>query len=168
MNNAAITTANADEISLRRTIRDFAAFADNALFDRLGALFAPEIELDYSALGAPATRIRREDLMQNWSALLPGFDLTLHDVSINGIQISTDSATCSARVRADHFVDGLYWQVSGEYRFELNRASTRWATARWEIRALTLLLDGELGSRDVFAAATAHASAGQKERSAAA
>ncbi len=160
MTSPATAGASADEISLRKTIRDFGAFADNHLFKQLEALFAPEVRLDYSALGAPAAPIRREDLMRNWAGLLPGFDLTLHDINIERIEITPDAALCSARVCAEHFVDGLYWQVSGHYRFEMHRTSSRWNTARWEISALTLSVEGELGSREVFAAATARVQAG--------
>ncbi|MEN3111958.1 nuclear transport factor 2 family protein [Uliginosibacterium paludis] len=159
--------ANADEISLRKLVRDFGAFADNGLFDQLGTLFAPEVRLDYSALGAPAVQLSREALIGNWASLLPGFDLTLHDIDISDLTLTADTARCEAALQADHFVGAHYWQLTGRYSFELRRTSVRWNIACWEITALTLSLDGELGSREVLAAATANVSRRRSAESAA-
>ncbi|MDP5238717.1 nuclear transport factor 2 family protein [Uliginosibacterium sp. 31-16] len=141
--------AEKDRAILHKTVRDFGAFADDGAFDRLAALFAPRITLDYSSLtGQPASTLSSTELMAQWASLLPGFDLTCHAINIPSADIRGVLATVEAAVCADHFIADQWWQVQGCYEFVFHKID-----GAWKIETLRFHLTGESGSRDVLALA---------------
>lgn len=135
-----------DLATLRALVRNFGAFADAGLFVHLGALFAPRVHVDYSSLNgqAPAS-VETDALMREWAGVLPGFDLTFHDIDGISIDLQGDSAAVGANLCADHFVAGLFWRARGRYEFVFHRID-----GRWKIETLRFLLREEEGTREAF------------------
>jgi ketosteroid isomerase-like protein len=113
------------------------------------------VRVDYTSLAGGKPEVKSNSLlMSEWAAVLPGFDRTRHAISDVTAKVSGDAAAATAKVTADHWIKGAHWQVSGRYDYALVRDGRN-----WRITAHKLTVTGEIGSRDVFAPATAAAKA---------
>ena len=144
-----------DEAAIATIIESVGTFADLGEFAALEALYAPEIELDYTSLagGEPET-VSNVELMTRWAGVLPGFDRTRHEVDEIVVTIAGDRAAATAKVVADHWVGELHWQVAGNYAYAFERLADGWV-----ITAHRFDVTGEQGTRDVFGAASMAAAA---------
>ncbi|WP_406609460.1 nuclear transport factor 2 family protein [Agarivorans sp. JK6] len=150
------STLSQDEAQIRSNINSYAALADQAAFEYLGRLFAPEVSLDYTSLfGGEVQQINREELMMQWAGFLPGFDTTFHQISNHRVTVNDNSANARVDFTASHWLgsDG-FWQISGEYVFTLQRVQNN-----WEISSVQLISKQETGSREVLAKAPEQANA---------
>ena len=141
---------NADSAKIHSVVKSFGALADQSAFEYLGSLFTKAVTVDYtSAFGGEPAVVERQDLMTQWAALLPGFDVTYHDISDVNIDYMKDKAKVVAKIKASHFLgeDG-FWQITGTYVFVMKKVDEQWL-----ICSLTLISNGESGSRDVLAKA---------------
>lgn len=144
-----------DEAAIKTIIESVGTLADTHNFEALEALYAPEVEVDYTSLAGGERELKSaKALMTEWASVLPGFDRTRH--AISNIQVSTNgqTATATAQVIADHYVADLFWQVRGDYEYRLEKNS-----AGWQITAHTFNLKEESGTRDVFEPALSNAQA---------
>ncbi|MEM8883327.1 MAG: nuclear transport factor 2 family protein [Planctomycetota bacterium] len=138
-----------DVAAVTSVVEGVALLADLGEFDALERLYAGTVRVDYSSLNGVAAADRKaSELMREWAAVLPGFDRTRHALANIAVRVDGSRAIATADVVADHFVDKLFWQVRGGYRYELEKTD-----GRWRIRSHTLTLRGESGTRDVFALA---------------
>lgn len=145
----------ADEAAVKTIVESVAVLADRSEFEALERLYADEVLVDYSSLnGQPAELKSPQALMTDWAGVLPGFDRTRHD--LGGVEAIIDGDTAAARadVSAGHWIGEAYWQVDGQYAYELVRAPHG-----WKITSMTFTLEDETGSRDVFGPAIAAAAA---------
>lgn len=136
-----------DEAKITLTAQSMGTLADNNQYTQLEQIFAPEVLVDYtSAFGGEAATIKRGDLMNNWAALLPGFDVTYHDLTNIKVVQKGNKATVTADIVASHYIgkDG-YWQIAGTYTYEMVKTAND-----WQIASLTLHAGDEQGSRDVL------------------
>ncbi|MEL6826649.1 MAG: nuclear transport factor 2 family protein [Pseudomonadota bacterium] len=144
-----------DEATIKTIVESVGLLADRHEFDALEKLYADEFMLDYSSLsGAPAEVKSPQALMTEWASVLPGFDRTRHALSDVRTTIDGDQAAATANVEAGHWVDGAYWQVDGQYDYQLERQA-----GTWKIISMTFSLEDETGSRDVFGPAIEAATA---------
>ena len=135
-----------DQAAVATIVESVGALADRGEFDALARLFADEFMLDYSSLnGQPAARRKPLELMSEWAAVLPGFDRTRHALSDIVVDVSGPIASARADVVASHWIGDGFWQVDGHYDYELAMVDGEWA-----IMSMTLTLENETGSRDVF------------------
>lgn len=144
-----------DETAIKTIVESVGTLADTGNFEALEALYAPEIEVDYTSLAGGEVELKSPKvLMTEWAGVLPGFDRTRHEVS--NIQVSSDgkTAAASADVIADHWMGDLFWQVKGGYVYRLAKDGDRWL-----INAHQFNLREEHGTRDVFASAIENATA---------
>lgn len=142
-----------DEAAITGIVESVGVLADRGEFDALARLYADEFMLDYSALNGEAGAQKTPlDLMAEWAGVLPGFDRTRHALSGIQVGISGEQATAKANVIASHWVDDLFWQVTGHYDYSLARFGDA-----WKITSMTFTPDGETGTRDVFGPAMAAA-----------
>lgn len=141
---------NLDEEHIKLQLQSMGTLADQSAFDYLVNVFSEEVYIDYtSAFGGEPSVVKRDDLMRSWAGLLPGFDLTRHELSNLQVKINGNGATAHADITANHFLGNGFWQISGRYEYELEKANTDWS-----IRSLTLIAESEKGSRDVLGAAS--------------
>lgn len=142
------------EASALSTIEAFAVYADKRQFTSLEKVFADKVVVDYtSAFGGEPASVESGMLMTQWASLLPGFDVTRHDLSDIQVSIDGDKALGSALVTASHWIDDGFWSISGMYNFELVRSGFE-----WQITKLTLKATEEKGAREVLGQATTAAS----------
>ncbi len=149
MTLASLTPAAAatpDEAAIRTIVESVAVLADSGNFEALERVYADEIHVDYTSLAGGEPELKSpQALMNEWAAVLPGFDRTRHAISNVEADVSGRTATATADVVADHYVGELFWQVSGHYRYRFVRDDDR-----WRITAMTFNLEDETGTRDVF------------------
>lgn len=156
--SAAPTAAGAisleDRTAIVDVITDIAAGADRHQWERVRGAFADTVTLDYTSLwgGEPATSVADEVVAQ-WSGLLPGFDQTLHLVTNHTIvDGSEDSATAEADFQAAHRIGTDMWVLMGHYRYELVKV-----TGDWKVLAMTMTWTHETGDRGLVAKAAEQA-----------
>lgn len=150
--STAENTRAIDEAAISTIIESVAILADRGHFEALERLYAEEIRVDYTSLASGEIELKSPQVLMNqWAATLPGFDRTRHQLSNISVVVDCDSAVATADVIADHYVDNLFWQVVGSYRYELVKQG------QWRITAMTFTLEEESGTRDVFGPATRNA-----------
>ncbi|WP_420459173.1 nuclear transport factor 2 family protein [Neolewinella sp.] len=99
-------------------------------WDRVTALFADSVQMDYSALGAkPATQSPGETV-DGWRTLLPGFERTVHNPHNLAVWVAGDRATATYDALATHYLDGQQWTVFAGYDSEFIRQDGQWKIAR--------------------------------------
>lgn len=143
---------NFDQEQIKLQLQSMGTLADQNAFEYLGRIFSDEVLVDYtSAFGGEPATVPRVELMKSWAGLLPGFDLTRHDLSNMQVMVKGNSATATADITANHYLTDLktgehgFWQISGEYNYELEKGANGWT-----IKSLTLVAGPEKGSRDVL------------------
>lgn len=154
-NAATGETRSPDVAAIKTIVESVAVLADSGSFEALEKLYADEIRVDYTSLsgGEPELKSPRA-LMNEWAGVLPGFERTRHEISNIEVTVTATSAVVTADVVADHHVAGLFWQVAGNYRYELADTGDG-----WRIAAVTFNLQSEQGTRDVFGPAIENAAA---------
>ena len=144
-----------DRAAISTIVESVAVLADRGHFDALERLYWEEVEVDYTSLSGGEVELKSSRALMNaWAGVLPGFDRTRHQISNVVVDVDGDRATATADVVADHWVAGLFWQVRGDYRFELRREEDDWRISHHAFH-----LDEEFGTRDVFGPATENAAA---------
>ncbi|WP_421899273.1 nuclear transport factor 2 family protein [Maridesulfovibrio sp.] len=152
---AAVKSADnsADVAAIKTVMESMANMADRNEYDALEKIFADEVEVDYTSLGGGEVEVKSNTaLMSAWASLLPGFERTRHTLNNLQVKVDGDKASGSSKVTADHWVDGMFWSVTGTYDYVFRKED-----GQWLITKLTLNFVSETGTRDVFAAAMKHA-----------
>ncbi len=148
-------TRSTDVAAITTIVESVAVLADRANFEALEKLYADEILVDYTSLAGGEPEIKSPQvLMTEWAGVLPGFERTRHAISNVEVSVSGHHAVATADVVADHYVAGLFWQVEGDYRYELVETEDGWF-----ITAATFNLQNENGTREVFGPASENAAA---------
>lgn len=118
----------------------FAAHVDAQQWEHLLDIFGGDVQVDYTSLfGGERQSMTREQLINGWRQLLPGFTRTTHLIGSPSILVSGETAQVSASVVAWHFIndpdlDGAdLWLVGGCYEIIFNKRDDV-----WRISALTL------------------------------
>ena len=144
-----------DEAAIKTIVESIGVLADRGNFEAVEKLYADEVELDYTSLtGGEVEHISPRALMTQWASVLPGFDRTRHALSDIAVTLDGTRAEATANVIADHYVGDLFWQVRGDYRYELQKTD-----GIWRVTSHTFNLREESGTRDVFGPASENAAA---------
>ena len=152
-NTAFATGDSADVSGIKTVMESMATLADRSEYEALENTFADEVEVDYTSLGGGEVEVKSNTaLMTAWAGLLPGFERTRHTLTNLRAKVHGETATATCDVTADHWVDDLFWSVTGTYDFGFRKED-----GQWRITALTLNFQSETGTRDVFAAAMKNA-----------
>ncbi|MBE9137438.1 nuclear transport factor 2 family protein [Nodosilinea sp. LEGE 07088] len=142
-----------DEAAIATMVHSVANLADQGDFETLESLFASEIQVDYTSLFGGAIQTQTpEGLMTAWASVLPGFDQTYHAISNIQVDVKGDRAIATADVTASHYLGDDYWQVSGQYEYQLVRQPNH-----WKVETMTFKLSDEQGDRALLEQATAAA-----------
>ncbi|MET7346170.1 nuclear transport factor 2 family protein [Streptomyces sp. NPDC087866] len=119
-----------------------AVYADRREWDKLGALFADKVLLDYTSLnGGEPVRLTPKEITEAWTATLSSYDSTQHLLANQLVALDGDRAMCTASFQATHRLAAAHgaslWTLGGDYRWELARSGDRWLidtvvmTAAW-------------------------------------
>ena len=86
-------------------------------------VFSDQVELDYSSMtGNPSAVISKQDIVDSWKGILPGFDFTHHQIGNVIVNIEDTVASVFVYGTATHFLEdenGNIWTVVGSYDFDL-------------------------------------------------
>lgn len=142
-----------DTAAIKTVIESMATLADRNEYEALERIFADEVEVDYRTLAGGEVEVKsNQALMTAWAGLLPGFDRTRHRITDIEVEIDGSEATGRSQVTAAHWLDDLYWEVSGNYQYGFRKVDRQWV-----ITKLTFVFISEKGTRDVFPLAVENA-----------
>ena len=138
--------------AVRSIVASVAHHIDAKRWSELQALYAAEVETDYTSLfgGTPQTQ-PSETLIGGWRGVLANVR-TQH--LLGPVTVATSGATATARchVRALHQIAGApggdEWEVLGHYVFELARQQDGWRIRRMKLETLA-----QTGNRNLLAEA---------------
>ena len=135
-----------DEAAIHTIVESVANLADTGNFESLEKLYAQEVEVDYTSAFEGEVGLKSpQALMTQWASSLPGFDRTRHQISNVETKIRGNKATATADVTANHYLDKMFWQITGSYEYGLVKED-----GQWVINKMTFLVESEQGSRDVI------------------
>ena len=113
------------QAQIQANVAGVAHYIDAKEWPALRALFADEVETDYTSLfgGAPQ-RTAADALIEGWRTLLAAV-VTQHLLGPVVVSVTGDRAEARCHVRALHIVAGAAsgdtWEVLGHYLFDLTR-----------------------------------------------
>jgi ketosteroid isomerase-like protein len=135
-----------DEAAIHTIVESVATLADQKNFESLEQLYAEKVEVDCtSAFGGKVELKSPQALMTQWASSLPGFDRTRHEISNIEAVVNGNKATATADVVADHYLEKMFWQITGSYEYGLVKED-----GQWTINQMTFLAESEQGSRDII------------------
>jgi hypothetical protein len=142
--------------SIRTVVTGVVHHVDAKRWTELRALFADEVQTDYTSLfGGVPQRQTGDALIAGWRAALEPV-VTQHLLGPITVELGTDTATARCHVRAFHAFpaapSGPHWEVLGHYVFTLGPASTS-----WHVRAMKLETLLQIGNTRLLAEAAAAA-----------
>ena len=126
--------------AIRSVVARVAHTIDRKDWDALAALYADEVETDYTSLfgGAPA-RQAAGDLIAGWTAALANVS-TQHLLGPIDVDVAGARAVAECHVRAWHLAEGApggdEWVVGGHYVFGLEREARGWRITRMKLETL--------------------------------
>ncbi|WP_106398079.1 nuclear transport factor 2 family protein [Actinocorallia populi] len=144
-------------LEIIETCTRMAWHADHREWDRLEAVFADKVTLDYTSLhgGEPAVLTPRQ-IADAWSGALGGFDATQHLITNHLVDVDGDRAVCTAAFQATHRLADPHgsplWTLGGDYRFDLVRTA-----AGWRITGVVMTATWADGNQNLPALAAARA-----------
>jgi hypothetical protein len=140
-----------DCIDIAARIGALAVHIDARRWSEILELFAPELKADWTSLfGGEPQHLKREQLVNNWRRLLPGFTHTTHLIGPPTVLLSGNTAQASASVVAWHFIrepgfEGKdLWQAGGCYEIGFAKLDRG-----WRITAMTLARAWAQGNQDL-------------------
>ncbi len=106
-------------------------YADAHRWDDCQQLFTQDPFIDYSSsTGVPGSRVKAAQLMQNWAAFLPKFQVTQHLLSNFLVEIDGQQAQCFCYEQAIHYASGTQggdlWTVYATCETELVKQEEGW------------------------------------------
>lgn len=117
--------------SIQSVIVRVAHEIDRKQWRRLRALYADQVETDYSALfGGTPQRQHGDELVSGWEKTL-GAVSTQHLLGPVDVAVTGETATAQCHVRAWHRANGCAggdeWVVAGHYTFRLAKVGEAWS-----------------------------------------
>ena len=130
----------ADILAIQAVVARVAHTIDGRRWAELRALFAEEVQTDYTSLfGGEIQEQRGDDLIAAWRDLL-GSVVTQHFLGPVEVEAATQVARAQCHVRAYHVKKGTpggeEWMVAGHYVFELQRFVSGWAIRKMKLEAI--------------------------------
>ena len=111
----------------------FFAATDARNWDHVEKSMDEQVLLDYSSMnGNPPAMLRALDIVTAWSAFLPGFDRTHHQLSDFIVKKAANTATAHFDGHANHYLDGDVWTVRGSYDIKLRLVNNRWLVTEFK------------------------------------
>ncbi|MGV9452554.1 nuclear transport factor 2 family protein [Streptomyces sp. NPDC003635] len=105
--------------------------SDQRELEALKSVFADEVRLDCTSLngGEPAV-LSPEQIVDAWSQVLGGYDVTQHLLANHLVTLADDTAVCTAAFHATHRLANPFgaplWTLGGTYRFDFVRVGGAW------------------------------------------
>ncbi|MER6674578.1 nuclear transport factor 2 family protein [Streptomyces sp. NPDC000983] len=123
-----------DRSDIIDTCTRMAWYADLRDWDRLAAVFADKVTLDYTSLngGEPVT-LEPGQIAAAWREGFSRYTATQHLLTNHLVTVDGDGAVCTAAFHATHHgssdLGATLWTLGGTYRFDLVRTAGGWRIA---------------------------------------
>lgn len=140
----AAEAATPDDERIRRAVESLGAATDSRDWTAVRALFAEDVDLDYTSVagGAPA-RVKADALVAGWTQGLDRYQSTRHNFSGARVTIQGDQATAAFSGQATHVkTNGERWSCGGDYTYRFVRTPQG-----WKANAATFAMQWEQGIR---------------------
>jgi len=135
-----------DKLAIIQLLNQFGLAIDLRDWDSFRNLFAESVVFDYSSIGEIAGTLKPEEIANTASNDLGGFKTTQHVITNHIVELSGNTATCKAHVRAMHLLpnDDLepMLEIGGYYIAGLSRTDLSWKIESWKF--VILWSKGEL------------------------
>jgi hypothetical protein len=141
----------ADVQAVQSVVARVAHHIDGRRWPELLALFANEVETDYTSLFGGQVQKQRADalVLGGWKKMLSALDVTQHLLGPIDVRVQAASAIAECHVRGYHRSargrTGPEWMVAGHYIFELAKVGSE-----WKIRKLTLQTFYQTGNSNLL------------------
>lgn len=146
--NDSLINSLADRIRIIELINRFGMSIDLRDWSSFRSLFVNQVQFDYSSIGEIAGNLPVNDIVNTARQDLGGFQTTQHIITNHLVEIENDTATCSAHVRAMHFLPNKapesLLEIGGYYNAELILADSDWKIKSWKFTVLWSRGDLEL------------------------
>lgn len=131
---------SSDVEQIRSVVIRVSHFIDRRAWADLRALYAAEVETDYTSLFGGTPQVQPADvLIQGWRLAL-GRVSTQHLLGPIDVQLSRGTAVAECHVRAWHHAPGTAggdeWVVAGHYLFTLRREDEGWKITTMKLETL--------------------------------
>ena len=131
-------TVNAQNMKdINETISQLFVASDNREWNKVEAIFADQVELDYSSMnGNPAVVLSPKQITDNWKTILPGFTNTHHQLGNFITKQNGNTAEVFCYGTATHFLEheaGNIWTVVGSYNIELKQIDDKWRVSKMKL-----------------------------------
>lgn len=128
-------TANAQDMKeINETVSQLFVASDNRDWNKVEAIFADQVELDYSSMnGNPAVALSPKQITDSWKTILPGFTSTHHQLGNFITHSNGETADVFCYGTATHHLeheDGNIWTVVGSYNLELQQVNGKWRVSK--------------------------------------
>ena len=124
------TDMNTEKWNIVETVTQLFVATDSSNWQKLQAVLADSVQLDYSSMNnQPASMTSPTEIIEQWSAVLPGFDFTHHQLGNFMVEINGETAHCFCYGTATHYLEsdeGNIWTVVGSYDFDLQKENNQW------------------------------------------
>ena len=129
------------EHSIVENINALFSGADERNWVKVKSVLSQQVMLDYSSMtGAPASSVSPEQIVTAWSAFLPGFSRTNHQLSDFKVERKDREAVVTYSGKADHYLNESVWVVEGTYT-----TGVKLINGIWLITSLTFHLQKKSG-----------------------
>lgn len=126
-----------DERAIILTVNSIATNAERRDWQAVQAVFADEVLLDYSSMGAKVETLKPAVIIERWKAILPGVEVTQHTVTNHEVKMNGAEAACFSYVDSLHFLPNdsgkNTWRVMGTYEHHLVKTAKGWHVDRMKL-----------------------------------
>ena len=143
-------------LAVQAVVARVAHYIDGRRWKELRALFADEVETDYTSLFGGEVQKQSADalVLEGWQTLLSPLDATHHLLGPIDVEVKRKTATAECHVHAYHLASsaksGPDWTLAGHYDFTLHRNY-----GGWKIEKLVLQTSYQTGNRQLLSEAGA-------------
>lgn len=127
-------TAIEDRVALEELMNRYAAGIDRRQWAEVRAVFADEIEADFTAIGSRSVfRGQADQWVETIRATIIGFDATQHFFANHSVELDGDMAKDLRYMQARHMLGGAHYTIGGWYEGEMRRGPEGWRIRRYKL-----------------------------------
>lgn len=119
-----------DRSEIENTILNYAKAADFRDWHLLRTILADSLDVDFTSSGGPKGNVKAEEYVDQVKTLIPGFDVTQHQLTNFHIELLGDLCKTCVYMQAEHIIhtenETLERTVGGFYSHELQRVKGTW------------------------------------------
>lgn len=110
-----------------QAVTDLFTGADERDWQKVRSVMADNVLLDYQSMtGIEPGMQTPVEITDAWASFLPGFDKTEHQLSEFRVRLHGNEADVHYVGKADHFLEGEQWTISGSYETKLEKQNGVW------------------------------------------